>query len=320
VTGGTVLVVVVSRDTREETVACARSVLDRGAVPGRRTRLVVVDNASSDGTVEALRAAFGLQLDLLANLTNAGFGAACNRGAALQTDAEHVLFLNADVELLPGALVALVAELDRHPESAACGPRIVGNDGAPQPSVRGHPTRLSLLHQHTILRFLRAGAAAYRRYKEPVVPPAGGPVEVVMGACLLVRGEDFRALHGFDPRYFLYFEEADLQRRFQALHRTVRFVPRAVVRHSGGSSSRQDPERALTWYLRSLFAYVDRWHGRSAGLAFRAAFKPLFAAKLVTDAVRDALALAFRGRAGKRDELRLAAQFLFRGFWSFLTA
>ena len=314
------LVVVVSRDTKDDALRCLGSVLEHGAVAGLVTRIVLVDNASADGTADAVRAAFGKGVDVVANLSNVGFGAACNQGVALVRDARLVLFLNADVELTSGALAALVAEMESAPDIAVCGPRIVGTGGAPQPSVRGHPTPLALLHQHTALRFVRIGAAAYRRYKEPQVPEGGGTVDVVMGACMLVCGGSFRAARGFDPRYFLYFEEADLQRRLAASGRTTRFVPAAVVRHAGGTSSRRDPERALTWYLASLFLYVDRWHGRAAGLAYRAAFKPLFVVRLVTDALRDAAVLAFRGRASKAGELRLAGRFLVRGFWSFLGA
>jgi GT2 family glycosyltransferase len=320
VTSPRVLVVIVSRESRDVSVRCVESVLAHGTVPGADVRVVLVDNASSDGTADAVRAAAGDRVTVVANARNVGFGAACNQGVELVPGARHVLFLNADTELTPGALAALVADLDAHPEAALCGPAMVGADGAPQPSVRGHPTRLALLHQHTALRFLRVGARAYRAYKEPPVPAGGGPVDVVMGACMLVRGDDLRALGGFDRRYFLYFEEADLQARLAAAGRAVRFVPSATVRHAGGASSRRDPERALTWYLQSLFLFVDARHGRAAGLWYRAVFKPLFAVRLVTDAIRDAAGLVFRGRRAKLDELRLAGRFLVRGFWSFLAA
>ncbi|MCE9635484.1 MAG: glycosyltransferase family 2 protein [Planctomycetes bacterium] len=321
-TAPVVLVVIVSRDTKDAAVRCARSVLDRGTVNDATTRLVVVDNASSDGTADALRGAFGGRIDVIANADNRGFGAACNQGAAVVPDARHVLVLNADAELTPGALEALVAELESNPGVGACGPRVVGDDGSPRPSVRGHPTRLALLHQHTALRFLRVGAAAFARYRSPSIPlgDASSDAEVVLGACVLVRGDDFRAAKGFDERYFLYFEEADLERRLAESGRRVRYVPTAVVRHTGGASSRRDPERALTWYLCSLFLYVDRWYGRGAGLVYRALFKPLFVVRLVTDAARDAAVLLVRGREQKRDELRLTARFALRGFWTFLLA
>lgn len=314
-------VVIVAKDTRDAALRCLASVRADASSGAFDVRTVLVDNASSDGTAEAVRARFGSWADVVANPENTGFGAACNQGAARFPAAHHLLFLNADAELAPGALAALVGELEADARAGAAGPRMVGADDAPQPSVRGHPTPLALLHQHTALRFLRVGSAAYARYKRPAVRgDAPSDVPVVMGACLLVRGDVFRSLGGFDSRYFLYFEEADLCRRLADDGRTVRFVPAALVRHAGGASADRDRERALTWYLASLFAYVDRFHGRGTGLLYRAAFKPLFLVRLATDAVRDALALLVRGRSGKRDELALTGRFLVRGMWTFLVS
>jgi hypothetical protein len=306
-------VVIVSYETRDATLRCVASALEHGAVPGRATRIVVVDNASSDGTADAVRARFGDRVIVIANERNLGFGTAANLGVARVPEAAWILVLNADTELTSGALAALVAEGEAHPNVAIHGPTIVGHDGRPQLSVRGHPTRLALLHQHTALRFLRVGAKAYARYRAPRSP------EVVMGAAMLVRGDDFRAMGGFDTRYFLYFEDADLCRRAADRGRGIRFVPAATVRHAGGASADHDRERALTWYLASLFTYVDRFHGRGAGLVYRFVFKPLFLVRLVTDFVRDAAGLAF-GRRGKAAELRVAARFAVRGLWQFLGA
>jgi N-acetylglucosaminyl-diphospho-decaprenol L-rhamnosyltransferase len=309
-----IAVVVVSYETRELTLRCAESALAHGAVPGYATRVVVADNASSDGTADAMRDRFGGRVDVVACGRNLGFGAAANLGAAHVPDAAWVLVLNGDTELTPGALAALVAAGDAHAEAAVLGPAVAGADGGPRDSVRGDPTRLALLHQHTALRFLRVGARAFERYRHPA---PGGAAEVVLGAAMLVRGTDFRALGGFDPRYFLYFEEADLCRRARAAGRSVRFVAEASVRHAGGASADRDRERALTWYLASLFAYVDRWHGRGAGIAYRFVFKPLFLVRLATDFVRDAAGFLFR-RPGKAAELRLAARFARRGLWEVL--
>lgn len=307
--------VIVSYETREAALRCAASALAHGAVPGFATEVVVVDNASRDGTADAVRAGLGDRVVVVANERNLGFGAAANLGVARVPDAAWVLVLNADTELTPGALATLVAEGEAHRDVAILGPAIVGQDGRPQLSVRGHPTRLALLHQHTALRFLRVGARAYSEYRTP--PPSAE--FVLMGAAMLVRGDDFRALGGFDPRYYLYFEDADLCRRAAALPRALRFVPGATVRHAGGASADHDRERALTWYLASLFVYVDRFHGGGAGLAYRLAFKPLFLLKLVTDAVRDAVGAAL-GRRGKAAELVTARRFAVRGLWEFLGA
>ena len=308
-------VVVVSYETRERTLACVESVL---ADDSATSRVVVVDNASSDGTVSALRERSGDAIDVVASERNLGFGAACNLGAARVTDARHVLFLNADTRVRPGALHAIVTALDAG--AGAAGPSVVGEDGGEQTSVRGHPTPLALLHQHTALRFLRVGASAYARYKRPDAAPDAVPV--VMGAALAVRGDVLGITGGFDERYFLYFEEADLCRRVAECGMPVRFVADAVVEHAGGASSDPRRGRALIWYLRSLFLYVDRFHGRGKGLAYRCVFKPLFLVRMVTDLLRDALTWMFRPtkRTSKSPELHLAGWFFARGIWPFLVA
>jgi GT2 family glycosyltransferase len=310
-----VAVVIVSYETRDRTSACVESVL---ADDSATARVVVVDNASSDGTADALKERFGNDIDVVASNRNLGFGAACNLGSARVSDARHRLFLNADTCVRPGALGALTAALDSG--AGAAGPAIVGEDGREQASVRGHPNPLALLHQHTALRFLRIGASAYARYKRPDAPPEAVPV--VMGAALAVHGDVLRVTGGFDERYFLYFEEADLCRRIAEGGRPVRFVADAVVEHAGGASS--DPRRgpALIWYLCSLFVYVDRFHGRGSGLLYRLIFKRLFLVRMVTDLLRDALTWLFRPskRADKTPELNLAGWFFARGVWAFLVA
>ena len=140
-----------------------------------------------------------------------------------------------------------------------------------------------------------------------------------MGAAMLVRGDDFRALAGFDTAYFLYFEDADLCRRAADRGGAVRFVPGAAVRHASGASADHDRERALTFYLASLFEYVDTFHGLIAGTLYRFAFKPLFLVKVAADAIRDA-AGAVAGKAGKTDELKTAGRFTVHGLWEFLVA
>jgi len=307
-------VVIVSYRTRDRTVRAAESALADGA-----ERVVVVDNASDDGTVGTLRGLAEERLTVLENPRNTGFGAACNQGAAACGDVRHLLFLNGDTAVQPGALDALVNALEDDPAVGIAAPALIDDTGAHQPSRRGDPTPLALLHQHTALRFLRFGSAAYRRYKSP--EPAD-PAAVLMGAAPAVRGSVFRAAGGFDPRHFLYFEEADLCRRVRAAGHTIRLVDGAVVQHAGGVSAAREPERALVLYLQSLFVYVDRFHGRARGLAYRIAFKPLFLLRMVTDAVRDALTVLFRPakRVEKLSELRLAAGFFLRGVWRFAVA
>ncbi len=321
-----VVAVVVSFRTRDRTLECVESLLaDADSFDGS-ARVAVVDNASGDGSAAALRERFGDRIELIASDVNLGYGAALNRGAATAPDARHVLVLNADTTVRTGLLTALSRELDAAPEVGIAAPALVDDLGEHQPSVRGHPSPLALMHQHTALRFLRVGSAAYRAYKRP--PGAAQPIDastrldadVLMGAALMVRGDLFRELGGFDSRYFLYFEEADLCRRVTEGGARVRLVGAATVQHAGGGSADHHRERALLWYLGSLFQYVDRFRGRAFGLTYRAVFKPLFIVRMFTDAIRDSLHVICRPdrRAEKCAELALGARFFTRGIWRFL--
>lgn len=312
--------IIVSRDTRDATLRCVRSVLAQD-VPGADVSVVVVDNASGDGTADAVRSEFIGRAAVMANDENLGFGAACNAGARSAPGADWLLFLNADVVLEGGAIAALLSVADRYPKAGVIGPRFTFPGGRVQPSLRGDPTRLALLHQHTALRFLRVGRVAYSAYKSPLfgaVPQASCTVPVTLGACMLIHGPAFRELGGFDERYFLYFEEADLQRRMREAGRVVVHEPAARAVHEGGASSDRDRARALGWYLQSLFRYMDRWHGLFAGLLYRLAFKPLFVVKMLVDLVRDLFVLVVRRKSSKRAEVALGVRFLFLGIWRFL--
>jgi GT2 family glycosyltransferase len=317
--------VIVSYQTRDRTSACVASLLACAQQFDGRLQIVVVDNASTDGTVAALQERFVDDVQVLVNPRNVGYGAACNQGAAACPEATHVLFLNADTVVRPTALTVLVRALHDDPQAGIVAPVLEEDDGVLRRTVRGHPTPLALLHQHTALRFLKFGRSAYARYKLPKsVQDAAGRLRapVLNGAVLLLRTTDFRAVGGFDPRYFLYFEEADLCRRIGTLGLDCVLLPEPLVEHAGGASSSGMRDRALVWYLASLFQYVDRFHGRRFGLLYRALFKPLFLIRMLTDALRDVLALTFKPahRTEKEAEVRLAARFFTRGMWVFLGA
>ena len=314
-------VVVVSYRTRELALTCVRSVLADAEARGPAVHVVAVDNASGDGTAEALLDEFGGldSVTVVANAANAGFGAACDHGAELAVchGVRHLLFLNADTRVLPGALRALTDELDTGGD-VIVGPLLENPDGSHQPSQRGDPTPRALLYQHTAWRFLRLGQAAYRRYKAPDDDAVG----VLMGAALATSRALYERLGGFDARYVLYFEEADLCRRARAAGARLRVVPAARVQHGGGKSADSDPAAALHLYLESMFRYVERFHGRGRARLFRVLFKPAFLVRLCTDALRDGLTWLVRPRkrAAKGAELRLFRRFALRGLGRFLRA
>lgn len=217
---------------------------------------VVVDNASHDGSAAAAQA-FGSHVRLIANAVNVGFGAAVNQGLAAAT-APFVLIMNPDCRLGAGALDLLRAALDAHPSCAVAGPRILDPDGSVQGSARGDPDMLTGLFGRTgaLRRLLPTTRVATRNVIDATVedvPPV--VVDWVSGACMLVRRTAFEDAGGFDERYFLYWEDADLCRRLRAAGHHVRYVPGALAVHSAGHSSRMVRAQAIRWFHESAYRY-----------------------------------------------------------------
>jgi GT2 family glycosyltransferase len=222
---------------------------------------VVVDNASIDGSGAAVDA-FAANVRLARNSTNVGFARAVNQGLAA-TSAPHVLIMNPDCRLMAGAAGTLRAMLDAHPQCAIVGPRILNPDGSMQGSARGDPDMLTgLFGRTTLLRKLSPFLPIAKR--NIVVDEAlrGGEESVIVdwlsGACMLARREALDAVEGFDERFFLYWEDADLCRRLRARGYHVRYVPGATAIHRVGQSSRTARVSAIRAFHESAYLYYAR--------------------------------------------------------------
>jgi GT2 family glycosyltransferase len=224
---------------------------------GRSWEGVVVDNASTDGSAD-IALEFAPHVRLLRNAANVGFGRGVNQGVAASS-APYILIINPDCRLQPGAIVALEATLARHPDCAVAGPRILSPDGSPQGSARGDPDMLTgLFGRASTLRRLFPGiSVAKRNVIDDTVDGGAGSVEVdwVSGACMLVRRDAFAAAGGFDERYFMYWEDADLCRRLRAAGHHVRYVPAATAVHRVGHSSRTVRPFAIRAFHESAYLY-----------------------------------------------------------------
>ena len=190
------------------------------------------------------------------NTANVGFGRGINQGVAASS-APLVLIMNPDCRLERGAVAAMRAELEAHPRCAIVGPRVLDPDGSVQGSARGDPDMLTGLFGRTgpLRRLLPSSAAATRN----VVTTASGRestvVDWVSGACMLVRRAAFDEVGGFDPRYFLYWEDADLCRRLRARGHEVRYVPAATAVHRVGHSSRTARAASIRAFHESAYLY-----------------------------------------------------------------
>jgi GT2 family glycosyltransferase len=200
---------------------------------------------------------------VIANPDNAGFGRACNQGWRA-TRAPLVLFLNPDAEVTPGAVATLAALLESRPEVAAAGPRTRSSDGAIQVSTGPDLGWLAEARQRRLVRGVArrqpsALAEAEARHAVEHEP------DWVSGACLIARRSALEAVSGFDERFFLYEEDADLCRRLRAAGGRIVFTPRAEVRHRLGSSMARAPERARLEYHRSHLLYYGKHNGALSG-------------------------------------------------------
>lgn len=254
-------VVIVSFESRACLLAALGALGDHPALA-----VAVVDNASTDGTVEAVRAEHP-RVRVIANTTNAGFAVACNQGWRAGR-APCVLFLNPDAELSPGDVLALADLLEARPGFGILGPLTRNGDGSVQVSTGEDLTPWSEARQRRLVRGVAAratgalaeAAARHAREHEP---------DWVSGACLMARRETLETIGGFDEGFFLYEEDADLCRRARAAGWRVLFTPTVEARHQLGRSMAHAPGRARLAYHRSHLRYYAKHNGPAARLLLR---------------------------------------------------
>lgn len=292
-----VAVVIVSYNTRELTLEAVASALDARGV---ETEVWVVDNASGDGSADAVRARHA-RVRVMASPRNLGF-ARGNNLALAEVDAPWVLLLNADARFAaPEGLRGLVAALERRPDAALVGPRLEDPHGALEFSVRAFPSVAGELLRGTGLHHLLPAAARRRLLAyEFHDHAAGGEADWVTGACMLVRGPVLREVGGFDPAFFLFAEEMELCWRLRRAGWEVLFDPGVTVVHHRGASGGGES----SWKLRLAFAgeaYAVRKHRGSVYLAAFAVSRclGLAATILVQGALRALTGDAARGRRAR---------------------
>jgi len=256
-----VTIIIVSFNTREELEACLASLA--AAPPSTSHRVVVVDNASSDGTAEAVRRNWPA-VRLIASDRNVGF-AAGNNLAIREADSEFVLLLNSDTLVPAGAVDALVRALDSDPRAVAAGPRLVGVDGRPEISFGPMMGPLNELRQKALVRLYERRVPLAEARVARLTQRRHHP-DWISGACLLVRRADALAAGLLDERYFLYAEDVDFCAALRALGRRIVFVPEAEVVHLRGASGRKRPDATARAYRQSHLAFYEKHHPRWAPL------------------------------------------------------
>lgn len=259
-------IIIVSFNTREILRACLKRLFAQTA--DLEIETIVVDNCSDDESADMVATEFP-QVKLLRSDINLGFAAGNNLGFSL-AEGEFVLLLNPDTLLEPQALQRALAYMEKDPKIGIGGGLLLDRDGNKQPSARCFP---SLLNEFLVLSGLAAKFPKSRFFGrfDRSWDESGQAVEVdwVPGAFALIRREALEKVGFFDERFFLYYEEVDLCRRFRTEGWKICYWPDVMIRHWGGESSktvkREDfsssGSQLTLWRMRSQLLYYRKHHG-----------------------------------------------------------
>lgn len=247
-----IAVVILNYNSGEDILSCLGSLWE----VGEPLEVVVVDNASSDGSPQRITERFP-HVCMVRNERNLGFATAANQGVRASR-APHVFLLNPDATVRPQALTTLMRCLDERPRAGAVGPLVRNPDGSIQPSKRGFPS-LPEAAMHGLLGLFWSTNPGTRAYLLTDTDLSQlRRVGWVAGHSVLLRREAFEAVGGFDERFFFFVEDVDLCRRLWDAGWEVWFEPRAEVVHTWGTSWAHRPLRFLWLHHRNLFRYVTK--------------------------------------------------------------
>ena len=240
-------IVIINWNTRQLLLDCVRSVYD--TVRSATYEIFVVDNGSTDGSVEAVATEFP-NVMVIANARNEGFARA-NNLALRRMQGSYAVLLNSDTVLKDGALDGMRSFMEAHPETGICGPQLLFGDGRKQTSYGTFPRLLSELVSASMMRFFGS------RTKNGLLPEGEEPfpVDFIIGACMFVRKSAMDAAGMLDEDYFFFYEEIDWCWRMRRGGWTVMHLPGIQVIHFGGQSARHINLRARveSWRSRYLF-------------------------------------------------------------------
>jgi len=281
---------IVNWNAREPLRAALRSILSHP--PRFPYEIVVLDNASSDGSVQMLEKEFP-EVRLLVSEQNLGFSRGHNL-AARAAQGKYLFILNPDTEVIPPALELLVDYAEQHPEVAIIGPKILNPDGSLQYSCRRFPNPTAALFRNTPLGKLFPNNPYTREYLMTDWDHNSiREVDWVSGAALFIRRAVYEQLSGFDERFFMYCEDTDLcYRAWQAGYMVV-YYPEPKIVHAIGRSTDLVANKMIITFHKSMYLFYKKHYARRTflllrplvpvGLALRAS---LFLLKNYWDALR----------------------------------
>lgn len=244
-------IIIVNWNTKKLLIDCLSSVFE--TVKDISMEIWLVDNASSDGSVDAVKSAYP-SVNIIQNRKNLGFAAANNR-ALKKMQGQYALLLNTDTVLTKGAVENLYDFMENNNDAGmACG-QLLNQDGSKQNSIANFPGILSLFCNESLLQILfpEKFPGKRREYKDPV------EVDSCIGACLMVRKKAMDDVGLLDENYFFFFEETDWAYRIKQAGWRIYFVPSAKIFHFQGQSVGHNVKSRIMFY-RSRYFYFKKWH------------------------------------------------------------
>ena len=259
-------IVIVTWNSRQVLLRCLDSIRDEVLSrrdPGRlEVETIVVDNGSSDGTVEAVRELHPFA-QVVALPENRGFAGGNNVGLR-RAGGRYAVLLNSDTLVRRDGLEACVRYLDAHPDVGVVGPQLLNEDGSKQNCVHNYPSLLTEIVPKGLLQLLLPRRFPSKRYGHP----APLDVPAVIGACLFVRREVLEQVGLMPEEYFFFLEETDWCYRIRRAGWRIVHVPQAAIVHLLGASSKKlMPAATRIEYHRSLYRFFRRNRGLPAAMA-----------------------------------------------------
>jgi N-acetylglucosaminyl-diphospho-decaprenol L-rhamnosyltransferase len=280
-------IIIVSWNVRDLLRQCLLSVNSQSLTVHRSlvTEILVVDNASHDGTVEMLRAEFP-NVRVIANNKNLGFTRANNQALAV-AQGRYLFLLNPDTELRPLALQTMVDYMAEHSDVGMLGPRLFYGDGTSQSSRRRFPSLMTAFLESTILQqWFPRNRVLTHFYMLDTSDDNTQEVDWINGSAMFTRREVYEKLGGFDEGFFMYSEELDWCRRIKEAGWKIVYLPTAQITHYEGKSSEQAAARRDIYFNSSKIRYFRKYRGAFIAEILRAFLLLTFVYRIAEESLK----------------------------------
>ncbi|WP_199624230.1 glycosyltransferase family 2 protein [Paenibacillus alkalitolerans] len=253
-------IIIVNYNTRQLTLDCISSLLQ--SETSYKYEIVLVDNGSSDGSVNAVRSQFP-SVNIIVNTENVGFSKANNQGIQRATG-RYVLLLNSDTVVEPSTLSAMIDFMDRNPDVGTSGCKLVLPDGTlDEACKRGFPTPLASFYYAFGFSRRFPNEPKYNQYKlSHLNPNEVHEVDCLVGAFMIVRREVIQQIGGLDENFFMYGEDIDWCYRIKEAGWKVVYYPKTTVIHYKGASSRRKPLKIIYEFHRAMVLFHRKHYSR----------------------------------------------------------